>query len=140
MKPVSETVKGVRAARGPDRTPRGTEIVLPSVAEAGNDARVATWRSVGRRLRGRLRTAALRMRRRWRSAVFRAARLAGASVAAFLVAEALGLVDPPPLVAALTALLVVQATATSTLFSGVERVLASSPGSRSRSASSPSSA
>ena len=103
--------------------PRGTEIVLPSVAEAGNDARVATWRSLGRRLRGRIRTAALRMRRRWRSAVFRAARLAGASVAAFLVAEAFGLVDPPPLVAALTALLVVQATASSTLFSGVERVL-----------------
>ena len=63
------------------------------------------------------------MRRRWRSAVFRAARLAGASVAAFLAAEAFGLVDPPPLVAALTALLVVQATASSTLFSGVERVL-----------------
>ena len=41
--------------------PRGTEIVLPSVAEAGNDARVATWRSYGRRLRGRTRTAALRM-------------------------------------------------------------------------------
>ncbi len=78
---------------------------------------------LGRRLRGRLRTAALRMRRRWRSAVFRAARLAGASVAAFLAAEAFGLVDPPPLVAALTALLVVQATASSTLFSGVERVL-----------------
>ena len=35
-----------------------------------------------------------------------------------------GLDDPPPLVAALTALLVVQATASSTLFSGVERVLA----------------
>jgi aspartyl/asparaginyl-tRNA synthetase len=93
--------------------PRGTEIVLPSVAEAGNDARVATWRSLGRRLRGRIRTAALRMRRRWRSAVFRAARLAGASVAAFLAAEGFGLVDPPPLVAALTALLVVQATASS---------------------------
>jgi hypothetical protein len=103
--------------------PRGTEIVLPSVAEAGNDARVATWRSLGRRLQGRIRTAALRMQRRWRSAVFRAARLAGASVAAFLAAEGFGLVDPPPLVAALTALLVVQATASSTLFSGVERVL-----------------
>ena len=56
-------------------------------------------------------------------AVFRAARLAGAAVAAYLAAEAFGLVDPPPLVAALTALLVVQATASSTLFSGVERVL-----------------
>ena len=76
--------------------PRGTEIVLPSVAEAGNDARVATWRSLGRRLRGRLRTAALRMRRRWRSAVFRAARLAGAAVAAFLVAEGFGPGRPAP--------------------------------------------
>ena len=103
--------------------PRGMEIVLPSVVAAGNDAGVATWRSYGRRLRGRIRTTALRMRRRWRSAVFRAARLAGASVAAILVAEGLRLDDPPPLVAALTALLVVQATASSTLFSGVERVL-----------------
>ena len=34
--------------------PRGAKIVLPSVAEAGNDARVATWRSPGRRLRGRI--------------------------------------------------------------------------------------
>ena len=39
------------------------------------------------------------------------------------MAEALGLDDPPPLVAALTALLVVQATASSTMSSGVERVL-----------------
>ena len=89
-----------------------------------NDASVATWRSAGRRLRVRLSTAALRIRRRWRSAAFRAARLTGAAVAAYLVAEALGLVNPPPLVAALAALLVVQATATSTLSSGVERVLA----------------
>ena len=40
-----------------------------------------------------------------------------------MAAEAFGLVDPPPLTGALTALLVVQATASSTLFSGVERVL-----------------
>lgn len=103
--------------------PHDTKIVLPSGAAAGNDARVGTWRSYGRRLRSRIRTAALRVRRRWRSAVFRAARLAGASVAAFLAAEGFGIVDPPPLVAALTALLVVQATASSTLFSGAERVL-----------------
>jgi Aromatic acid exporter family member 1 len=64
-----------------------------------------------------------RVRRRGRSAFFRAARLTGASVAAYLVAEAVGLDDPPPLVAALTALLVVQATASSTLSSGVERLL-----------------
>ena len=64
-----------------------------------------------------------RVHRRGRSAFLRAARLTGAAVAAYLVAEAVGLDDPPPLVAALTALLVVQATASSTLSSGVERVL-----------------
>jgi Aromatic acid exporter family member 1 len=90
---------------------------------AVNDAGVARFRSLGPRLRARLRTAGLRVRRRWRSAAFRAARLTGASVAAYLVAEGLGLVDPPPLLAALTALLVVQATASSTLFTGAERVL-----------------
>ena len=62
--------------RGSAAAPRGTEIDLPSAAAAGNDAAVATtWRSSGRRLRGRLSTAALRIRRRWRSAAFRAARL-----------------------------------------------------------------
>lgn len=95
-------------------------------ATTGDDAAVAAslgWQSVGRRVRARLSTAGLRIRRRWRSAVFRAARLTGAAVAAYLVAEAFGLVNPPPLVAALTALIVVQATASSTLWSGVERVL-----------------
>src|SRR5215207_7564028 len=125
MKPVSETVKGDVVQSEIPPAPRGREIDLPSAAAAGNDAAVATtWRSFGRRLRGRFSTAALRIRRRWRSAAFRAARLAGAAVAAYLAAEGLGLVNPPPLVAALTALLVVQATASSTLFSGVERVFA----------------
>ena len=86
-----------------------------------------TWRRrggpFGQVLHGQLVAARQRIRRRGRSAVFRAARLTGASVAAFLVAEALGLDDPPPLVAALTALLVVQATASSTMSSGVQRVL-----------------
>jgi len=45
-----------------------------------------------------------------------------AGVAAFLAAQALGLVDPPPLVAALTGLLVVQATAASTMVNSVQRV------------------
>ena len=84
---------------------------------------MAARRSLGQVLHGQLVAARQRIRRRGRSAVFRAARLTGASVAAFLVAEALGLDDPPPLVAALTALLVVQATASSTMSSGVERVL-----------------
>jgi uncharacterized membrane protein YccC len=49
--------------------------------------------------------------------------MTGATVAAFLVAQAVGLQDPPPLIAALTALLVVQATLSSTLVNGVQRVL-----------------
>ncbi|MGY1763207.1 aromatic acid exporter family protein [Geodermatophilus sp. SYSU D00779] len=49
--------------------------------------------------------------------------MTGATVAAFLVAQAAGLHTPPPLIAALTALLVVQATLSSTLVNGVQRVL-----------------
>jgi uncharacterized membrane protein YccC len=61
--------------------------------------------------------------RRGRSAVFRALRMTGATVAAFLIAQLVGLHTPPPLIAALTALLVVQATLSSTLVNGVQRVL-----------------
>ena len=64
-----------------------------------------------------------RVRERGWSALLRVARMTGATVAAFLVAELLGLRDPPPLIAALTALLVVQTTLASTLSSGIERVL-----------------
>jgi hypothetical protein len=64
-----------------------------------------------------------RVRERGRSALFRAGRITSASVAAFLVAQLLGLRYPPPLIAALTALLVVQATLASTLVNGVQRVL-----------------
>src|SRR3954466_16380343 len=64
-----------------------------------------------------------RVRERGWSATLRAGRLTGATVAAFLVAELVGLHPPPPLIAALTALLVVQATLTSTLVNGVQRVL-----------------
>jgi len=49
--------------------------------------------------------------------------MTGATVAAFLVAQLAGLHTPPPLIAALTALLVVQATLTSTLVNGLQRVL-----------------
>ena len=65
-----------------------------------------------------------RCRDRGRTALLRALRISGAAVAAYVVAEAVGLSDPPPLVAALTALLVVQATLASTLVNGVQRVLA----------------
>jgi hypothetical protein len=64
-----------------------------------------------------------RVRARGRSALYRAGRMTGAAVAAFLVAQLLGLRHPPPLIAALTALLVVQATLASTLVNGVQRVL-----------------
>lgn len=64
-----------------------------------------------------------RLRERGRSAAFRAGRITGATVAAFLVAELVGLREPPPLIAALTAVLVVQATLASTLVNGVQRVL-----------------
>jgi uncharacterized membrane protein YgaE (UPF0421/DUF939 family) len=79
--------------------------------------------AVGGALRRRWAGLRRRVRQRGRSAVFRAARLAGATTAAYLVAQAFGLVDPPPLLAALTAMLVVQATAASTLTHGLQRVL-----------------
>ena len=82
------------------------------------------WRRrVGRPVRGRAAALVLLVRGRGRSAAFRAARMTGATVAAFLVAQAVGLHTPPPLIAALTALLVVQATLSSTLLNGVQRVL-----------------
>ncbi len=64
-----------------------------------------------------------RLRTRGRSAAVRAVRLTGAAVAAFLVADLVGLDDPPPIIAALTALIVVQVTLTGTLVSGLQRVL-----------------
>jgi uncharacterized membrane protein YccC len=63
------------------------------------------------------------LRTRGRTAAFRAARMTGATVAAFLVAQLVGLRDPPPLIAALTALLVVQATLSGTALNGLQRVL-----------------
>ncbi|WP_299950722.1 aromatic acid exporter family protein [uncultured Modestobacter sp.] len=63
------------------------------------------------------------LQRRGRSALSRALRLTGATVAAYLIAQLVGLHTPPPIIAALTALLVVQATLTSTLVNGVQRVL-----------------
>jgi uncharacterized membrane protein YccC len=63
-----------------------------------------------------------RVRTRGRSAASRAVRMTGATVAAFLIAHLAGLHDPPPIIAALTALLVVQATLTSTLLNGLQRV------------------
>lgn len=69
-----------------------------------------------------------RLRARGRSALSRATRMTGATVAAFLAAETIGLRQPPPLIAALTALLVVQATLASTLVNGVQRVVSVAAG------------
>jgi uncharacterized membrane protein YccC len=97
--------------------------VPPPVAVA-EDGGVAPWR---RRSRASVRELAAgfarQVRRRGRSAAFRALRMTGATVAAYLVAQLAGLHEPPPLIAALTALLVVQATLSSTLVNGVQRVL-----------------
>ena len=49
--------------------------------------------------------------------------MTSATVAAFLVAELVGLRTPPPLIAALTAPLVVQTTLAGRLAPGTERVL-----------------
>ena len=73
-------------------------------------------------LRSRVDDVVRRVRHRGRSALLRVVRMTGATVAAFLVAELLGLREPPPLIAALTALLVVQTTLAGTLVSGVQRV------------------
>src|SRR6185369_5573865 len=93
---------------------------LDEVSEKG---RIFMATATSQALRRRWRAVLRRVRQRGRSAAYRAARMAGASVAAFLAAQALGLVDPPPLVAALTGLLVVQATAASTMVNSVQRVL-----------------
>jgi hypothetical protein len=86
---------------------------------------VSPWRRGGRTSVRELAAGSTRLvRRRGRSAAFRALRMTGATVAAYLVAQGAGLHEPPPLIAALTALLVVQATLTSTLVNGVQRVLA----------------
>ena len=69
------------------------------------------------------RSSVRRVGERGRSAAVRAIRLTGAAVAAFLVAELVGLDDPPPLIAALTALIVVQVTLTETLLNGLQRVV-----------------
>jgi hypothetical protein len=64
----------------------------------------------------------VRVRTRGRSAFFRALRLSGAAVSSYLVAHALS-PNTIPILAPLTALLVVQVTLSSTLWSGVERVV-----------------
>jgi uncharacterized membrane protein YgaE (UPF0421/DUF939 family) len=80
------------------------------------------WWKLRRVARTTIDQAETRLRTRGRSALSRAARMTGATVAAFVVAELIGLREPPPLIAALTALLVVQATLASTLVNGIQRV------------------
>ena len=66
--------------------------------------------------------ALLRVQRRWRGAAFRAIRFTGAAAAAYVVADLL-LADTVPVIAALTALLVVEATLSAVLLAGVQRVV-----------------
>jgi hypothetical protein len=73
-------------------------------------------------VRARLRDGVELLRRRGRKALFRAVRLTGASVAAYLVADWL-LPTYRPLLAPLTALLIVQITFFSTITDSVRRVL-----------------
>ncbi|MDT7553551.1 MAG: hypothetical protein QOI16_2087, partial [Pseudonocardiales bacterium] len=86
-----------------------------------NEGRTPWWRRARTAFQRFVAELLRRCRERGRTALFRALRIAGATVAAFVVAELVGLQDPPPLVAALTALLVVQATLASTLVNGVQR-------------------
>ena len=79
-------------------------------------------RSAGEAARGLLDDTVTRIRRRGRAAVFRALRLTGAAVASYVVASSFS-PHTEPLLAPLTALLVVQVTLYSTLTSGIERVV-----------------
>src|SRR4051794_17577779 len=112
--------RGRGAARGGPASP--VRRMTPARG-APQDGVVSGRRIPGRRLRGRPAALTRVVRKRGRSAALRALRMTGATVAAFLVAQLVGLRTPPPLIAALTALLVVQATLTSTLVAGVQRVL-----------------
>ena len=75
------------------------------------------------RWRGRLGREVARLRREWRGAVFWALRITIAAVAAYVVATLI-FPDTQPLLAPLTAMLVVQVTPVSLLTSGVDRVVA----------------
>jgi hypothetical protein len=103
----------------------GGAIVASAVEHRGSEDEPVgrLTRKVGRVLRLMIDDVLRRVRHRGWSALLRAGRMTGATVAAFLVAELLGLREPPPLIAALTALLVVQTTLASTLVSGIQRVL-----------------
>jgi uncharacterized membrane protein YccC len=77
---------------------------------------------LGEAARGLLDDTVSRIRQRGRAAAFRALRLTGAAVAAYLVASTFS-PHTVPLLAPLTALLVVQVTLYSTLTSSIERVV-----------------
>src|SRR6188472_1961123 len=73
--------------------------------------------------RGRLRRELRRLRSGWRGAVLWSLRITVAAVASYVVALLL-FPDTQPLLAALTAMLVVQVTPVSLLASGLDRVIA----------------
>jgi hypothetical protein len=79
-------------------------------------------RVAGERLRRKARSGVVQARRRSRSGVVRAVRMTGAAVVSYLVALAI-FPHTQPLLAALTALLVVQVTLFSMVTSGIQRVI-----------------
>jgi hypothetical protein len=82
----------------------------------------SAWRLVREALREAAVDTRERIRTRGRAAFFRALRLTGAAVASWLVAHALS-PNSVPILAPLTAVLVVQVTLSGTLWSGLERVI-----------------
>jgi len=97
-----------------------------SAAQVLRDARRAArraWRRAGRLAERSTRRLTEELRERGRPAFGRAARLTLAAVVAYLVAVAAFPNDLPPLLAPLTALLVVQLTPVSVLVSGLDRVV-----------------
>lgn len=79
-------------------------------------------RSLRGSLRAAVRTGLRRARDGWRATATRTLRLTGAAMAAYLVALGL-LPDPKPLLAALTALLIVQVTLAGTIADTVRRII-----------------
>jgi hypothetical protein len=115
MKPVSETVN-----RPTSQVSASRVAAAFRTGRAHDDPVSRADRALWLALRRLAADFPQRVRARGWSALARVGRMTGATVVAFVVAELLGLRNPPPLIAALTALLVVQATLASTLITGVQ--------------------
>src|SRR6185312_13284700 len=95
---------------------------VPRPRRTVDDVPYRRHRPVGEATRGLVHDTVTRVRQRGRAAVLRSLRLTSAAVAAYLVASLFSSHEQP-LLAPLTALLVVQVTLFSTLTSGIERVV-----------------